>query len=88
LLKKTEVTLSGETQTFEFTADSGNSVYFYSCPVCSSTLYWQIPVYAEHWAVAVGGFADSDFPAPTFSVYEDRKHCWLQLPETITEHLA
>jgi hypothetical protein len=28
-----------------------------------------------------GAFADPHFPAPTFSVYEERMHGWVRLPE-------
>jgi hypothetical protein len=38
-------------------------------------------------AIPVGAFADSSFPAPTFSVYEDRKHSWVTMPPDI-EHMA
>ena len=36
-------------------------------------------------AVPVGAFADPTFPAPTVSVWEERRHPWLGLPEDI-EH--
>jgi hypothetical protein len=38
-------------------------------------------------AIPVGAFADPDFPAPSFSVYEDRMHGWVQMPKDI-EHMA
>ena len=37
-------------------------------------------------AIPVGAFADPGFPPPVFSVYEARKHAWVQLPEHI-EHM-
>jgi hypothetical protein len=37
--------------------------------------------------IPVGAFADSNFPAPIFSVYEERMHAWVSLPEGI-EHMA
>jgi hypothetical protein len=86
-LKKNELEINGKSNSYKHKADSGNIITFYSCPICPSTLYWEIPHFKEHFAVAVGCFADKDFPAPTFSVYEDRKHCWLALPDTITEHI-
>jgi hypothetical protein len=36
-------------------------------------------------AVLVGVFADPSFPAPTRSVWEERQHSWLLLPDDI-EH--
>jgi hypothetical protein len=38
-------------------------------------------------AIPIGAFAEPEFPAPTFSVYEERKHSWVTLPENI-EHMA
>lgn len=35
----------------------------------------------------VGTFAEPKLPSPAFSVYEERKHAWVSLPENI-EHLA
>ena len=41
----------------------------------------------ESIAIPVGAFADAHFPAPTFSVYEDRMHAWVSLPAGV-EHMA
>jgi hypothetical protein len=30
--------------------------------------------------VAVGAFADPNFPAPRVSIYDSRRHPWVQLP--------
>jgi hypothetical protein len=35
----------------------------------------------------VGAFADPNFPAPNFSVYEERMHSWVSLPAGI-KHMA
>jgi hypothetical protein len=34
-------------------------------------------------AVTTGSFADPDFPMPTVSVYDNRRHRWLDLPDGI-----
>ena len=36
-------------------------------------------------AIPVGAFADPQFPAPWVSVYEDRMHSWVVVPQDI-EH--
>jgi hypothetical protein len=38
-------------------------------------------------AIPVGAFADPSFQAPSFSVYEDRMHSWVTMPQDI-EHIA
>jgi hypothetical protein len=35
-------------------------------------------------SVAVGAFADPHFPAPRVSVYDCRRHPWVQLPPGTT----
>lgn len=35
-------------------------------------------------AVAVGAFADPDFPPPQDSVYDCRRHSWVKLPDGVT----
>jgi hypothetical protein len=41
----------------------------------------------ETLVIPVGAFADSSFPAPKVSVYEDRKHPWVTMPQDM-EHWA
>jgi hypothetical protein len=49
------------------------------CPDCGATVFWQID--AKHIAVAIGAFADPTFPPPTISVWEERRHPWVAVPE-------
>jgi hypothetical protein len=60
------------------------SARFFFCPRCGATVYWAGP---EHIAVPVGAFADPNFPAPRVSVWEDRMHPWVGLPDGI-EHIG
>jgi len=39
---------------------------------------------ADRVSVAVGAFADGSFPPPRVSVYDGRRHRWVQLPEGTT----
>lgn len=81
--EKTEV--KGEARAYTRTGDTGKPVTFYSCPVCSTTLYWQAPVLPGLTAVAVGAFGEPKFPTPHYSVYETRQHRWLKI-EAEMEH--
>jgi hypothetical protein len=49
------------------------------CPECGSTVHWQLAQFPDVIAIAVGAFADPSFPAPKFSVYEERRHKWVEL---------
>ena len=75
-----EVTISGPSSQYTRTADSGNRATFHFCPDCGSTVYYRLDAVPGSIAVAVGAFADPGFPAPTVSVYEERKHAWVALP--------
>ncbi len=61
------------------------SARFFFCPRCGATVYYRAG--PEHIAVPVGAFADPNFPAPHVSVWEDRMHPWVGLPDGI-EHIG
>jgi len=70
------VTISGDSKVFTRTADSGNQLTFHFCPVCGSTVHYQIATRPDLIAIPIGAFADPAFPPPTVSVYEARRHPW------------
>ena len=83
---KAGAVILGESRRFERIADSGKRISLRFCPVCGSTVYYELEVAPDDFGVAVGCFADPMFPAPRVSVYENRKHDWVALPGDI-EHL-
>ena len=64
-------------------SDDGEVRIFYFCPNCGATVFYKIPTAPEMIAVPVGAFADPAFPAPRRSVWESRRHPWVELPEDI-----
>jgi hypothetical protein len=83
---KTAVRVEGASKRYERSADSGRAVRCHFCPDCGSTVYWEGEVYPTIFGIAVGAFADPDFPPPTFSIWEEAQHAWSQTP-TVTSHL-
>jgi hypothetical protein len=81
-----DVQVSGEASEFERIADSGNRIVYRFCPGCGSTVFYEAEIWPNRTAIPVGAFADPSFPAPRVSVYEDRKHAWVEVPPDI-EHL-
>jgi hypothetical protein len=80
-------TVNGPSKQWVRTGDGGSRITFHFCPTCGSTVHYTIEGYDDaNIAIAVGAFAEPDFPAPTFSVYEERMHRWVGLPEGI-EHM-
>lgn len=66
------------------TGDAGTAFRFRFCPVCGTNLFHTVEGYPDAPVmVAVGGFADPGFPSPEDSVYDCRRHAWVQLPPGI-----
>jgi len=78
-----KVTIEGTATTFVRVGDSGGTITFRFCPSCGSTVYFEVDKMPGTIAVPVGAFADSTFPPPVFSVYESRKHGWVEVPEDL-----
>ena len=84
---KESVSINGQSTQYVRVADSGNKIAFNFCPTCGAIVHYTLEGHEELVAVPVGAFADPQFPAPAFSVYEQRKHSWVALPTNI-EHSA
>ena len=76
-----KVAIEGRSTRFVRKGDEGTSATFGFCPVCGSTVYWEMDAQPDFIAVAVGCFADPKVPGPAIAVYEERQHSW-------TKHLA
>ena len=79
------VDIRGDSTAYVRVSDDGNEVTFRFCPVCGATLAYVMQGLEEFIAIPVGAFADPQFPAPFVSVYEERRHAWVGLPDDI-EH--
>ena len=60
--------------------DQGARFRFRFCPVCGTSVFHTEEGCEGSVSVAVGAFADFGFPAPRVSVYDCRRHPWVQLP--------
>ena len=82
--RREDVSVEGRATAFTRAGDSGGRCTFHFCPACGSTLYWEPHGMPEFRVVAVGAFAHPAFALPSVSIYEERKHPWVALPDTIT----
>ncbi len=73
-----QVTLSGKVTCFSRISDSGNEVHYQFCPKCGTTMLLQTTGAPDALIVPLGLFKERDFPIPSFSVYEERKHGWVK----------
>jgi hypothetical protein len=73
--------VSGAATEYVRVGDQGARFTFRFCAICGSNVF-HTEQGREHSsvAVAVGAFADPSFPAPQDSVYDCRRHPWVQLP--------
>ncbi|WP_434419142.1 GFA family protein [Nannocystis pusilla] len=77
--------VSGAATEYVRVGDQGGRFTFRFCPVCGTTLFHTEEGHEQSLVlVAVGAFADPSFPAPEDSVYDCRRHSWVQLPPGVT----
>ncbi|MEN2425184.1 GFA family protein [Chromobacterium vaccinii] len=82
-----DVAIAGDSTVYVRVGDEGSRVKFHFCPTCGATVYYEPEGLEEFVAIPVGAFADPSFQAPSVSVYEERKHGWVVVPEG-AEHFA
>ena len=80
------VAVKGNGTQFVRVGDEGGRFTFTFCPKCGSTVFYVEEGDEQHIAIPVGAFADAHFPPPTISVYEERRHSWVSLPDDVEEH--
>ena len=81
------VEIAGDAKTWSYTGDSGNRATFSFCPTCGSPLYYSVE--GENVgliAIAIGAFDEPFFATPAFSVWEERKHPWVEIVGESVEH--
>ena len=55
--------------------DSGGATYHF-CPVCGTTVYWDIAAAPDVIGIAIGTLTDPTFPPPKISGFEAYWHPW------------
>jgi hypothetical protein len=76
---------SGAPSVWERTAESGNGVTYRFCPTCGTTVWWEAQARPGKVAVAVGAFADKDYPPPQRMIWTDYCAAWVRPPEGVPE---
>jgi hypothetical protein len=78
-----QVTTEGRHTDYTRISDDGDERVFSFCPDCGATVFYRITAIPDMVAVPVGAFADPGFAPPIRSIYENRQHGWVRLPDGI-----
>jgi len=82
---KSQVLIEGEHKIYGRPGDSGFEIRFHFCPDCGTSVFWEGDRSPANCGIAIGCFADPNFPPPLASTYEDAMHPWLGVT-TAQEH--
>jgi hypothetical protein len=77
------VSVVGTSAEYVRVGDEGTKATFRFCPKCGATVYYTLEGMVDAVAIPVGAFADPSFPTPSLSVYEERMHSWVSMPDGI-----
>jgi len=82
-----QVRVVGRYSDYVRTSDEGEGKgTFHFCPDCGATVFYELSTVPDVVAVPIGAFAEPDFPPPTVSIYESRRHSWLAMTATMEHH--
>lgn len=82
-----QISIAGKSKSWAHQADSGNRITHHFCAQCGSTVHFAIEgKFAGLIAILLGAFDDPSFASPAFSVWEKRKHNWVEISGENVEH--
>ena len=85
--RRDQISIRGEAKPYRRASANGNAFDTFFCPNCGSTVYVKLAKQPELLGIAVGTIGNRAFPAPTWSVWEQSKHHWVELPDDV-KHFA
>jgi hypothetical protein len=80
------VRIEGATRTYARAGDTGCMIAFHFCPVCASTVHWDVEAMPDMVGIPVGLFADPAFPPPTTSILVPQRMPWVAIPEGVPQN--
>jgi len=72
--------MDGERRAWTRIGDSGGELTTFFCPTSGSTVCCSTGYHPDGVGIAVGSFADPQFPGPVRSVREDHRYVWVEPP--------
>jgi hypothetical protein len=83
LFPEAAVAVEGQSAQYVRIGDEGGAARMQFCPECGATVFYRLDAIPGMVGVPVGAFADPEFPQPGVSIYEERRHGWVGVPEGI-----
>ncbi len=81
------VETSGQSKAWTRTADSGQTTTYHFCPNCGSTVHYSGGNFPDVVAIPLGALDDPYIvDSPDYSVWEARRHDWLEIIDPDVEH--
>ena len=80
------VEIQGQSSSWTRTADSGQTTTYNFCPHCGSTVHYSGGNFPDVIAIPLGAFDDPYITSPDYSVWERRKHEWVDILGDCVEH--
>jgi hypothetical protein len=81
-----QVRITGRYSDYVRSSDEGEERTFHFCPDCGATVFYEVSVVPDAISVPIGAFAEPTFPPPRISVFESRRHPWLDLNVELEHH--
>jgi hypothetical protein len=81
-----QVRIAGRYSDYVRSSDEGEERTFHFCPDCGATIFYEVSVVPDAVSVPIGAFAEPSFPPPRISVFETRRHPWLDLNVDLEHH--
>ena len=81
-----QVTIAGNSTEYAHAGGGGNIARFHFCPTCGDSVYFTNDTIPETIAIALGTLANPYAFTPNFSVWESRKHDWIEITGDGIEH--
>jgi hypothetical protein len=82
-----QVRVDGRSKDWVKVGDSGNRATFTFCPDCGSDIHYRVEGELSHLiAIPLGAFEEPFFGTLAYSVFEGRKHNWVEISGDDVEH--
>ncbi len=81
-----QIKISGDSHQFTRPTSTGGTFDQYFCPVCGSTVFMRGTKNPDVTGIPIGLYDDEHSMRPVRSVWEDRRHDWVALPEAIQHY--